>query len=196
MLDTIQSEKYLSLRKKIIEKYFGRMNEMQLSAVVNTEGPVLILAGAGSGKTTVLVNRIANMVKFGNSHQSTYIPPFISENDITYMENYLENGGDETTINELVAVNHINPWNILAITFTNKAANELRDRLEKMLGDSALDIKASTFHSACVRILRIEGEALGYGKSFTIYDTDDSVKVIKETLKSDRKSTRLNSSHL
>ncbi len=183
MISEELKNKYLKLRKKIIEKKFGRMNDMQMKAVVKAKGPVLILAGAGSGKTTVLVNRIANLVKYGDAYESEYVPPFVSEEDILYMEEYFLNGGDDEKINEIMAPYKINPWNILAITFTNKAANELRERLSLMLGDVAEDINAATFHSACVRILRRECERLGYERNFTIYDTDDSLKVIKEVMK-------------
>ncbi|MCL2089281.1 MAG: UvrD-helicase domain-containing protein [Oscillospiraceae bacterium] len=124
-----------------VKQKFSHLNDMQQEAVFAVEGPVLILAGAGSGKTTVLVNRVAYMVERG-----------------------------------------IKPRNILAITFTNKAANELKDRLRKTVGDDAAAITAGTFHSVCARILRMEIAALGYERSFTIYDTDDSVRVIRECL--------------
>ncbi|MEG1621078.1 MAG: UvrD-helicase domain-containing protein [Oscillospiraceae bacterium] len=178
------SEKYLELRRDIIKKRFGRMNDMQLEAVVKADGPVLILAGAGSGKTTVLVNRVANLVEFGDAYESQSVPSFIKEDDVLYMQSYLEKGGDDARIKELISANAVKPWNILAITFTNKAAAELRDRLSSMLGETASDINAATFHSACLRILRVDGASLGYSSSFTIYDTDDSVRVIKEVLKS------------
>ncbi|MEG0899182.1 MAG: 3'-5' exonuclease [Oscillospiraceae bacterium] len=178
------SEKYLELRREIIKKRFGRMNDMQLEAVVKADGPVLILAGAGSGKTTVLVNRVANLVEFGDAYESQSVPSFIKEDDVLYMQSYLEKGGDDARIKELISANAVKPWNILAITFTNKAAAELRDRLSSMLGETASDINAATFHSACLRILRVDGASLGYSSSFTIYDTDDSVRVIKEVLKS------------
>ena len=183
MISEELKNKYLKLRKKIIANQFKQMNDMQIKAVVKAKGPVLILAGAGSGKTTVLVNRIANLVKYGDAYESDYIPPFVSEDDISLMENYLKNGGNDEQITEIIAPYKINPWNILAITFTNKAANELRGRLSLMLGDMAENINAATFHSTCVRILRREGERLGYEKSFAIYDTDDSLRVIKNVMK-------------
>ena len=120
-----------------------KLNEMQKEAVLATEGPVLVLAGAGSGKTTVLVNRIAYM---------------ISEK-------------------------HIRPWNILAITFTNKAAREMKDRIERLLGDTAKDMWIGTFHSVCVRILRSCIDLLGYSRDFVIYDTADTKTVMKECLR-------------
>ena len=120
-----------------------KLNERQKEAVLTTEGPVLVLAGAGSGKTTVLVNRIAYM---------------ISEK-------------------------HIRPWNILAITFTNKAAREMKDRIERLLGDTAKDMWIGTFHSVCVRILRSCIDLLGYRRDFVIYDTADTKTVMKECLR-------------
>ena len=173
---------FFELRKRIIEKDFSRMNDMQKKAIFQVKGPVLILAGAGSGKTTVLVNRIANIVKYGNAYESRQVAFEPSEDDIEAMKEYLN--GDEDRyfdIEDLLSVDAARPWQILAITFTNKAAAELKERLEKMLGpQDAKDIWASTFHSSCVRILRRDGEVLGYSKSFTIYDTDDTKGMIKE----------------
>ncbi len=119
------------------------LNEMQQKAVNTTEGPLLILAGAGSGKTTVLVNRVQHIIETGLAQ----------------------------------------PWQVLAITFTNKAAGELRERLVKAVGDEANSIWAYTFHSCCSRILRRFGEKLGYSNHFTIYDTDDSRRVMKQCQK-------------
>lgn len=120
------------------------LNEMQQKAVETTEGPLLILAGAGSGKTTVLVNRVQHIVESGLAQ----------------------------------------PWQVLAITFTNKAAGEIRERLEKAIGSEANSIWAFTFHSCCARILRRFGERLGYSSHFTIYDTDDQKRVMKHCQKS------------
>lgn len=174
-------KEFFELRKKIIEKDFAYMNEKQRQAVFQVKGPVLILAGAGSGKTTVIVNRIANIVKYGNAYHSKEVRFEPTDRDIRYMKAYLD--GDEDLrfdVEDLLSVEPARPWQILAITFTNKAANELKERLEKMLGEEAKDIWASTFHSSCVRILRKDGEVLGYNKNFTIYDTDDSKRLIKE----------------
>lgn len=138
---------------------------------------MLILAGAGSGKTTVLINRIANLLRYGCASDSEEIPCGASENDIETMLS----GGDEAR--RLAAYNTAAPWQILAITFTNKAADELKSRLERMLGEDAQNIWASTFHSACVRILRRHAELLGFPNSFTIYDTADSLTLVKRILK-------------
>ena len=129
--------------KEEIQKQFSRMNKMQQKAVFHTEGPLLILAGAGSGKTTVLVNRIAYILKMGLCQ----------------------------------------PWQILAITFTNKAAGELKERIANVVDDGAQDIWASTFHSTCARILRRYGDRIGYSSHFTVYDTDDQRRLMKEILK-------------
>lgn len=150
---------------------------MQRSAVLATEGPLLILAGAGSGKTTVLINRIANLIKFGRGSDCDLIPEFADERHL----DIIRKGGEEA--DRLCAVEPVEPWRILAITFTNKAAGELKERLSKMLGDSADDIWACTFHSACVRILRRDAEKLGFPSSFTIYDTSDSLSLLKHIIK-------------
>ena len=177
-------ERYLALRADILEKEFSRMNPMQRQAVFQTEGPLLILAGAGSGKTTVVVNRIANMIRYGSAYYSDHVPAFVTEEDLSFLQDYLEErSSDSERASQLLANRPVKPWNILAITFTNKAAGELKERLEAILGPQAQDIQASTFHSACVRILRREIGALGYESNFTIYDTDDSLRIIKEALK-------------
>ena len=126
-----------------IQEIIMALNEMQQKAVNTTEGPLLVLAGAGSGKTTVLVNRVQQIIETGLAQ----------------------------------------PWQVLAITFTNKAAGELRERLVKAIGEEANSIWAYTFHSCCARILRRYGEYIGYTSHFTIYDTDDQKRVIKQCQK-------------
>ena len=126
-----------------MQEKLKKMNPRQLEAVLHTEGPLLILAGAGSGKTTVLINRIAYII-------------------------------DQSLAK---------PWQILAITFTNKAAGELKERLTAMLGDTGGDVWAATFHSTCARILRRDGDRIGYSSHFTVYDTDDSKRLIKDCQK-------------
>lgn len=172
---------FIDVKRKALDAYFGKLNNMQKKAVFTVNGPVLILAGAGSGKTSVLVNRIANMVTFGNAYASENVPASVNDDDIAFLDKY--NGStdenDVARLAEIVAENRINPWNILAITFTNKAAGELKERLRAMLGEQADSICAATFHSACVRILRREIDKLGYTSSFTIYDSDDSQRLLK-----------------
>ena len=175
---------FIQLRKKLIEKEFSRMNEMQRKAVFNVNGAVLILAGAGSGKTTVLVNRIAYLIKYGNAYNSDFTYRAVNENDCSYLSEYLNGNGElPSDVQRLLSVDAPAPWQILAITFTNKAANELKERLEAMLGEKGNDVWASTFHSCCVRILRRDSERIGFSKHFTIYDTDDSKRVMKEALR-------------
>ncbi len=175
---------FYELRRSLIEKEFSRMNDMQKRAVFNVNGAVLILAGAGSGKTTVLVNRIAYLIKYGNAYNSDFSYRVPTEADCVALENYIKNGGEiPFEVEPLLSVDAPQPWQILAITFTNKAANELKSRLEAMLGDKGNDVWASTFHSCCVRILRRDSEKIGFSKHFTIYDTDDSKRVMKDVLR-------------
>lgn len=174
----------LALRRAVLEKDFARMNDRQKQAVFTVNGPLLILAGAGSGKTTVLINRIANILRYGDAYNSTYLRDDLDENDIAACKAYIENGMPLTTeTQEHLSVSACAPWRIMAITFTNKAAGELKDRLCAMLGEAANDIWASTFHSTCARILRRDGERIGYSSHFTVYDTDDQRRLMKSILK-------------
>ena len=129
---------------------YETLNREQQKACFHTEGPVLILAGAGSGKTRVITHRIAYLI-------------------------------DEC---------EVNPWNILAITFTNKAAGEMRERVDKILGGSAQGVWISTFHSMCVRILRRHIDLMGYEPAFAIYDTDDQKTLMKEVCKTLKINTK------
>ena len=172
---------FLKLRREVIEKYFNRMNDMQFEAVTETEGPLLVLAGAGSGKTTVLVNRILNLVKFGSAYKSSNIPDF-TQFDIETANEYL-NGNLQDIDSLSFAENPVNPWQILAITFTNKAAGELKERITQKLGEAGNDIWAGTFHSVCGKILRRNADLLGFTSHFTIYDTDDQRRLMKEIMK-------------
>ena len=179
-------EQFINLRNKLIECEYSKMNTSQKEAVFATQGPLLILAGAGSGKTTVLVNRISCILKYGHAYNSDYVPFDIDELDIKRIEECLiDSSLIDENIRHLLSVEPAPAWSILAITFTNKAANELKERLGAMLGASANDIWACTFHSACSRILRrdIERLDMGYNHSFTIYDMDDSLKVLRECTK-------------
>ncbi len=179
------TQEFLALRDRYIESCFAGLNGKQREAVFATEGPLLILAGAGSGKTTVLVNRIANLIRFGCAHGSAELCRPVAEADLTALRTVMMCGGmPDRELAGLLAVRPVRPWNILAITFTNKAAGELKERLRAMLGETmGADVHASTFHSACVRILRREAERIGYPKSFTIYDADDQQRVVKQLYK-------------
>ncbi len=174
----------LTLRRAILDRQFARMNAPQRQAVFHTEGPLLILAGAGSGKTTVLVNRIANLVRFGGAYHADEIPAFITPEQEQKLRDCA--AGLVPLDGELVgllAVDSCPSYRILAITFTNKAAGELKERLVRMLGAEGDEVAASTFHSFCARIMRREGEYLGYSRHFTIYDTDDSRRLMKTCMK-------------
>ena len=181
------TQEFCRLRRQLMEREFSRMNDRQREAVFCTEGPLLILAGAGSGKTTVLVNRIAGLVKYGNAYESIRVPERITGEDLALLSAAAAGtASPEEAVRAaaLCAVDPCPPWRILAITFTNKAAGELKERLSRMLGEeNGSEVQASTFHSFCARILRREGERLGYSNHFTIYDTDDSRRLMKDCMK-------------
>ncbi|MEG1850058.1 MAG: UvrD-helicase domain-containing protein, partial [Oscillospiraceae bacterium] len=186
MLNPSDAARYGALRRALIETRFSALNNMQRQAVLTTEGPLLILAGAGSGKTTVLINRIANLLLFGGGYHSKTAPFDVSGEELDFLQGQLDHGvTDETAVRRLLCENPPRPWEIMAITFTNKAAAELRARLSAMLGEEqGAQVAASTFHAACVRILRSEINRLGYKSGFAIYDADDSQRVVKDVLKS------------
>jgi len=173
----------LTLRRQWMEHEFSRMNDKQREAVFCTEGPLLILAGAGSGKTTVLVNRIACLVKYGRAYHSEELPAFSEDTLAGLRSPAAATPAQAAGISAACAVDPCPAWRILAITFTNKAAGELKDRLESMLGEEGREVQAGTFHSFCARILRQHSERLGYSRHFTIYDTDDSRRLMKTCLK-------------
>ena len=180
--------RYRRAKNAILSRPVERLNAQQREAVATVTGPLLILAGAGSGKTTVLVNRAAQLIRFGRAGEVDRVPSWLTEDDMAFLEAFAREEApsreEELRMRRLVAVDAPRPWNLLAITFTNKAAGELKDRLAQMLGpEEGAMVNAATFHSACARILRSEIAALGYQSSFTIYDTDDSLRVIKDCLK-------------
>ena len=176
---------FYALRNKILAREYPGLNPRQLEAVLHTEGPLLVLAGAGSGKTTVIVHKIAHLIRFGRTEADLPAPPSLSEQDLEILSWYADGELDELPphLTECLINHPAKPWQILAITFTNKAAGELKQRLVKRLGSGGEDIFASTFHSACVRFLRRDGERIGYEKSFTIYDTADQQTLMKSCLK-------------
>ncbi len=178
-MDALQKQ-WVTLRKEVLEKQFSNLNEVQRHAVFKTEGPLLILAGAGSGKTTVIINRIVNLVLYGQAYHSTDVSFSISQENVDALKACLVSGEIPSAVQRKMAVASVAPWNILAITFTNKAAGELKERLKKSLGDTdGGNVHASTFHSSCVRMLRRDGDKLGFAKGFTIYDSDDQQRVLK-----------------
>ena len=177
------NQELLSLRRQVMERDFSRMNARQQEAVFSTEGPLLVLAGAGSGKTTVLVNRIANIVRYGQAYHSPLMSQDLTPEDVELCKGYLLDGELPNIVRSRLGVAPCPPWRVMAITFTNKAAGELKARLCQMLGEGGDEVWASTFHSSCARILRRDGDRLGYTSHFTIYDTDDSRRLMKDVLK-------------
>ncbi len=179
--------KYLTLKRALFDKCYASLNTKQRDAVFSVNGPLLILAGAGSGKTTVLVKRVVFIIKYGNAYWDDTIPEYVDDRYIQEMEEALKS--DDISLAEDMlqdfACEPCRPYRMLAITFTNKAANEIKTRLASALDDeeAAKDIWAGTFHSICMRILRANCELIGYKKEFTIYDADDTKKAISAAMK-------------
>lgn len=179
-------ERYTKAKRALFEKAYEDLNDRQREAVFSVNGPLLVLAGAGSGKTTVLVRRIAFIIRYGNAYMSDYVPYGITEETVTELE--AATAFPRERILPLLdgfTANACPPWRMLAITFTNKAANEIKARLATVLSDmpDVGEIWAGTFHSVCMRILRQYGERLGYQKGFSIYDTDDTKKTVSASMK-------------
>lgn len=188
MYNTEIAGEYCRIRDRIYEKSYSHLNDVQKQAVLTTEGPLLVLAGAGSGKTTVLTNRVAHIIRFGDAYKSRYIPRNLNSEDLDKLRDYeksLESGKKEMSeeVENLLCLREVYPSRILAITFTNKAAREMKERIFSLVGEDAAHIWISTFHSTCVRILRREIDKIGYTRNFVIYDDADQLTVIKECLK-------------
>lgn len=181
------NEKFLKLKRELFNKCYANLNPKQREAVFTVNNPLLVLAGAGSGKTTVLVKRVVFLIKYGNAYYTDYVPEFADETYLREMEDALASE-DITAAEEMLPdfiYNACPPYRVLAITFTNKAAKEIKDRLASALEDESVanDIWAGTFHSICMRILRANCEKIGYKKEFTIYDADDTKKAVSSAMK-------------
>jgi len=178
--------RYIAAKRAVMRREFSRMNDEQMDAVFTTEGPLLILAGAGSGKTTVLINRAANLLKYGKAYYSETTPYGLTADDVEFLENYSSGNNTDSEADDravsLIADHAPHAWQLMAITFTNKAAGELKERLTAMLGEEGNDVWAMTFHATCARMLRRDADRLGYESSFTIYDTDDQKRLIKAVM--------------
>lgn len=179
-----QKIRYIKAKRALFDKYYSFLNEKQREAVYTVKGPVLILAGAGSGKTTVLTNRIAHIIRYGDAYFSPDVPDFLTDDDIEAHERAIDLPSEELgKYLSVFAKYNCPPWAILAITFTNKAANEIKERLSRILDEDASSIWAGTFHSVCMRILRSHGTELGYRPAFGVCDADDSKKLISRCMK-------------
>ena len=178
---------YTKAKRALFDKVYGeRLNPEQCRAVFTVRGPLLVLAGAGSGKTTVLVNRISYIIRYGNAYFSDYVPDTVTEETVLALRDAasLDARDIEDILPEFIS-EPCPPWNVLAITFTNKAANEIKERLSSELKEDGVadSIWAGTFHSVCLRILRKYGELVGYRSGFSIYDADDSKRMIINCMK-------------
>lgn len=180
-------EKYCELRDKILEKEYDHLNNEQKQAVFAVKGPVLVVAGAGSGKTTALTNRVSYLLNYGDIYKSEYVPDNINNEDLKLMETWVNEDNELSSARysedyrRLLKFRKIEPWSFIAITFTNKAAEEMKQRVDR-LGNFTGKLWVSTFHSSCVRILRRHVGFLGLKSNFTIYDAADKKTVIKECL--------------
>ena len=175
--------RYVDVKRRLFKRIYGKkLNRCQYETVFTANGPLLVLAGAGSGKTTVLVNRIAYLIKYGDAYFTDYIPNDITKGKIEALEYAEANFEDEAVSEILSQFSYMppQPYSILAITFTNKAAREIKERLAKVLdsAEAADAVWSGTFHSVCLRILRKYAERLGYRDGFSIYDTDDKKRML------------------
>ena len=184
---SIIKEEFIKAKRALFDKVYAEyLNPEQCRAVFTVNGPVLVLAGAGSGKTTVLVNRVAYIIKYGNAYFSDHLPDDVDMDTVEALRAALDMPTE--AISEILPqfiTAPCPPWSVLAITFTNKAAGEIKSRLLSTFGDEevAKSVWAGTFHSICLRILRKYGDRLGLREGFSIYDTDDKKRMIALCMK-------------
>ncbi|MBO4797709.1 MAG: UvrD-helicase domain-containing protein, partial [Candidatus Methanomethylophilaceae archaeon] len=183
-MNTRDISDYLRAKQDVFDKLYDSLNEKQREAVYTVNGPLLVLAGAGTGKTTVLVQRIAHIIRYGNVYQDQTVPdsPEIAAREL---KSALTLSREElaSVADGICGVSPTPPWTILAITFTNKAAREIKDRLVQTVGQKGEEVVSGTFHSVCLRILRRYGDRVGYRPGFTIFDAEDSKKLISDCIK-------------
>ena len=182
------SQRLITAKRALFDKAYAFLNDRQREAVFTAHGPLLVLAGAGSGKTTVLVQRIAYLVRYGDAYFTENTPEsMLYEPYIQKLEAIAAADSPQPELLDSAlatfAADPVRPYQILAITFTNKAASEIKERLERTLGEQALDVWAGTFHSVCAKLLRMYIDRLGFDRSFTIYDTDDQKRLMTAILK-------------
>ena len=181
--------RYLTAKRALFDRYYGDLNPEQREAIYHINMPLLILAGAGSGKTTVLVRRIAYIIRFGNAYLSDYVPFDIDDAHVAALEDAVNIPMSRADLEVLLSEfsnNPCPPWRMLAITFTNKAAGEIKARLSAAFPENeeiAGTVWTGTFHAICMRILRRHAAAAGLQEGFTVYDTDDSKKAMQAVLK-------------
>ena len=179
-------KRYIIAKRRLFDKCYSDLNDRQREAIFSVNGPLLVLAGAGSGKTTVLVRRIAYIIKYGNAYMSEKVPSGITEDQVKRLENaYLLPVEEINDILPEFIESPCPPYKMLAITFTNKAANEIKTRLATAFEDdeSVSEIWSGTFHSICMRILRTHAVSAGLMPGFSVYDSDDSKKAISAAMK-------------
>ena len=184
-MPTLQEE-YIRAKRELFDHYYRFLNGPQREAVYTVYHPLLILAGAGSGKTTVLVNRIAHILRYGDAYACDRIPDPLTREDVDRLRRAKDLPDEEiAAVLDGTAVNPCPPWRVLSITFTNKAANEIKNRLSSRLANEEIagEVWAGTFHSICMRILRVHAAEAGYQPNMTIYDSDDTKKAIATAMK-------------
>ncbi len=187
LMDEVIKLRYCVIKRELFDKYYSFLNSEQRQSVYTVQGPLLILAGAGSGKTTVLVNRLAYLVRYGNAYKSSVVPDNIDEAFLKEAEK--AKSLDREALGEFLCRFAVTPppaWTVMAITFTNKAAREIKARIGSIFGEddsAANDIWSGTFHSVCLRMLRKYADRAGYASGFGICDTDDAKKLCRDCMK-------------